>query len=143
MGGNGIGIEALAGAAADAFWNRHDAVRAAAPLRVRIAALPTRFAAVAAAVSALGELAWYATLGVGVAGGAVREVAATAAAVSAARAALVAEGGSLVVEDAPAELRAVVDPWGPLPAGFSIMQRLKQRFDPQGRLNPGRFVGGL
>jgi len=129
--------------AAAAFWRRHDAVRAAAPLRVRFAGLPTRFPEVAALVAGLGELAWYATLGVGFAGGAVADVAGAIATVNAARAALVAAGGSLVVEAAPAELRAAVDPWGPVPPSFAIMERLKRRFDPQGRLNPGRFVGGL
>ena len=58
-----------------------------------------------------------------------------------ARAALVAGGGSLVVEAAPAGL--ALEPWGPPPPSFAIMQRLKQRFDPERRLNPGRFVGGL
>jgi len=142
-----VEIAAAAGAPAEpldddagaAFWRRHDAVRTAAPLRVRAAALPSRFATVAALLAPIGELAWYATLGIGVAGGAGGD----AAAVSAARAALVAEGGSLVLEDAPAELRAAVDAWGPPPPGFVIMQRLKRRFDPEGRLNPGRFVGGL
>jgi len=129
--------------AAAAFWRRHDAVRAAAPLRVRVAGLPTRFPEVAALVSGLGEIAWYATLGVGFAGGAVADVARATATVNAARAALVAAGGSLVVEAAPAELRAAVDPWGPVPPSFAIMERLKRRFDPQGRLSPGRFVGGL
>ncbi len=138
----GAPAEQLTDDAAAAFWRRHDAVRAAAPLRVRVAALPTRFPAVAALVGGLGDLAWYATLGVGFAGGPVADVAGAAAAVTTARAALVAERGSLVVEAAPAELRAI-DPWGPLPPSFSVMERLKRRFDPDGRLNPGRFVGGL
>ena len=137
----GTPAEPLADEAAAAFWRRHDAVRTAGPVRVRVAALPSRLAAVAAPLAAVGELAWYATLGVGFAAGAMR--AAAAGAVSAARAALVAEGGSLVIEDAPAELRAAVDAWGPPPPAFSLMQRLKRRFDPDGRLNPGRFVGGL
>jgi len=139
----GTAADRLAEADAAAFWRRHDAVRAAAPLRVRVAGLPTRFAAVAALVSRLGDFAWYATLGVGFAGGPAGDLAATTAAITGARAQLVADGGSLVVEAAPAELRAAIDPWGPPPGSFAIMQRLKQRFDPDGRLNPGRFVGGL
>jgi len=138
-GATGSPAAALSGAGAAAFWSRHDAIRAAAPLRVHVAALPTRFAAVAALVSRFGDVAWYATLGIGFAGGATGDP----AIVTAARAALVAEGGSLVVEAAPAALRSTVDPWGPLPSAFAIMRRLKQRFDPEGRLNPGRFVGGL
>jgi glycolate oxidase FAD binding subunit len=136
-------VEPLSEALAAAFWRRHEDVRAAAPLRIRIAGLPTRFPAVAALVSGLGSFAWYPTVGTGFAGGAVDDVTAAIATVTAARAQLVAEGGSLVVEAAPAALRASVDPWGPLPSAFAIMQRLKQRFDPEGRLNPGRYVGGL
>jgi glycolate oxidase FAD binding subunit len=149
----GLPAQPLTDEAAAAFWRRHDAVRTAAPLRVRVAALPTRFPEVAARLAGLGSLAWYATLGIGFAGGIDRGAGSTGgtttggaasatAAILAARAALVAEGGSLVVEDAPAELRSI-EPWGPPPPAFAIMQRLKQRFDPDGRLNPGRFVGGL
>jgi len=36
-----------------------------------------------------------------------------------------------------------VDVWGPEPPGFQVMRRLKERFDPWGVLNPGRFIGGL
>ena len=132
--------EPLSDDAAAAFWRRHDAVRTAAPLRVRAAALPTRFAEVAAQLAALGPQAWYATLGVGFAGGDV-DPAVAAPAITAARAALAAGGGSLVIEEAPAGLG--IDPWGPPPPSLAIMQRLKRRFDPDGRLNPGRFVGGL
>jgi glycolate oxidase FAD binding subunit len=135
----GGSAEELDDAAAAGFWRHHDAIRTAGPVRVRVAALPARFAEIDAQLAGLGPLAWYATLGLGFAGGAAGD----AAAVSAARAALVAGGGSLVIEEAPAELRAAVDPWGPVPSGFAIMQRLKRRFDPDGRCNPGRFVGGL
>jgi glycolate dehydrogenase FAD-binding subunit len=139
----GARAEQLDDAAAAAFWRRHDQVRTAAPLRLRVAGLPTRLASIAALVALLGDFTWYATLGLGFAGGAMHDLATTVAAVTAARAALVAEGGSLVLEEAPPQLRAAIDPWGPVPPAFSIMERLKRRFDPEGRLNPGRFVGGL
>jgi glycolate oxidase FAD binding subunit len=135
--------EPLADAAAAEFWRRHDAVRTASPLRVRVAGLPTRFPAIAPRIAAFGDMAWYATLGLGFAGGAVRDAAAAASALTTARAALEGDGGSLVVEAAPADLRASVEPWGSPPRSFAIMKQLKQRFDPDGRLNPGRFVGGL
>jgi glycolate oxidase FAD binding subunit len=51
--------------------------------------------------------------------------------------------GALVLEKAPAELRAAVDVWGEPRPDFALMRRLKQQFDPQGILNPGRFVGGV
>ena len=50
-------------------------------------------------------------------------------------------GGTVVVESsAPIE---GVDPWGPTGDGFAVMHGLKREYDPQGLLNPGRFLGGL
>lgn len=51
-------------------------------------------------------------------------------------------GGSLVVLDAPAAVKEVVDTWGPVPA-IDLMRRVKDQFDPDRRLAPGRFVGGI
>jgi len=57
---------------------------------------------------------------------------------------LSAEGGSLVVERAPLELKRAADVWGPVPEpALTVMRRLKAEFDPRGILNRGRFVGGL
>jgi glycolate oxidase FAD binding subunit len=50
--------------------------------------------------------------------------------------------GSAVLLQAPAELRAAVDAWGPVP-GLALMHRVKDQFDPEHRLAPGRFVGGI
>ena len=48
------------------------------------------------------------------------------------------------LEAAPAAVRAVVDPWGPVePGAFALMRGLKDEFDAKRVLNPGRFVGGL
>jgi glycolate oxidase FAD binding subunit len=55
-----------------------------------------------------------------------------------------AEGGSLVIERAPVELKHAAHVWGPVPEpALTVMKRLKAEFDPRGILNPGRFVGGL
>lgn len=51
-------------------------------------------------------------------------------------------GGSAVVVDAPAAVKAAVDVWGPIPA-LDLMRRVKDQFDPDHRLSPGRFVGGI
>jgi glycolate oxidase FAD binding subunit len=53
-------------------------------------------------------------------------------------------GTTAVVLDAPADLRAELDPWGPCDSGaLALMRRVKARFDPAGVCNPGVFVGGI
>ena len=47
-----------------------------------------------------------------------------------------------VVLDAPAEVRAELDPWDARD-GVELMRRVKRRFDPEGILNPGVFAGGI
>jgi glycolate oxidase FAD binding subunit len=134
---------------AEAFWLRQDAVRTEGRLRVRIAALPTQLAEVQDRLAPLlaglraPSFAWYATLGIGFASGEPEAAGLIGQALEAARAGALRLGGSLVVEAAPAAVRASFDAWGPPPSAFFIMQGLKQRFDPERRLNAGRFVGGL
>jgi glycolate oxidase FAD binding subunit len=58
------------------------------------------------------------------------------------RAVAARHGGTVVVVDAPDEVKASVDVWGPVPA-LDLMRRVKDQFDPDHRLAPGRFVGGI
>ncbi|MEE6257889.1 FAD-binding oxidoreductase [Plantactinospora sonchi] len=53
-----------------------------------------------------------------------------------------AAGGHAVVLTAPDRVRDRVDLWGPVD-GLDLMRRVKARFDPEARLAPGRFVGGI
>jgi glycolate oxidase FAD binding subunit len=48
-----------------------------------------------------------------------------------------------VLLDAPAAVRASVDPWGPAPESVALMARIKERFDPARIFRPGAFVGGI
>jgi glycolate oxidase FAD binding subunit len=68
--------------------------------------------------------------------------AAVAAFVKALRDAAPAWQGSVVVLVAPPPVRSDVDSWGPVPA-LDLMRRVKERFDPDALLAPGRFVGGI
>ncbi|WP_107774916.1 FAD-binding oxidoreductase [Nocardioides sediminis] len=58
------------------------------------------------------------------------------------RQACASNGGTAVVVDAPAAVKAAIDVWGPVPA-LELMRRVKDQFDPDHRLSPGRFVGGI
>ena len=48
--------------------------------------------------------------------------------------------GSLVLLAAPSEVMTAVGAWGTSPGTIEVMRRLKRAFDPDGILNPGRFV---
>jgi glycolate oxidase FAD binding subunit len=52
-------------------------------------------------------------------------------------------GGSAIVLQTPGSLRGKVNVWGPDPNALDLMREIKQRFDPERILNPGRFVGGI
>jgi glycolate oxidase FAD binding subunit len=142
--------DALSDADARAFWERHDVSRSAGPLRARVAMLPSAFEEFSERVlpalrAAYSEAAFavYPTLGISFFSGVPSGANAAGAAIAKARNFLSPSGGSLVLEEAPDGVRALVDPWGPPPPSFALMRSLKERLDPGARLNPGRFVGGI
>ena len=63
-------------------------------------------------------------------------------AVNQARSVIVEAGGALTIERQPASGHQV-DAWGFDAPDLALMRRLKAVFDPEGILNPGRFVGEL
>ena len=58
------------------------------------------------------------------------------------RAELERRAGSLVVAQRPAGMTDF-DAWGNAGDALPLMSAVKWQFDPQGTLNPGRFVGGI
>jgi glycolate oxidase FAD binding subunit len=147
---NAAVCDALDEASAAAFWARHDAARTAGPLRAKVAMLPSAFEEffesvlpTLRAVFSEGAFATYPTLGISFFSGVPSDDVAAAAAIASVRGFLATAGGSLVLEDAPDGVRAHTDPWGPPPSSFALMRELKDRLDPEGRLNSGRYVGGI
>jgi len=80
---------------------------------------------------------WWASPGAGIAHWAI---ATDAQSVTAMRAKVEAAGGTLVMLAAPDDFMREVGSWGTAPATIDIMRRIKTAFDPDGTLNPGRFV---
>ena len=71
------------------------------------------------------------------------DVADAARNLQAARAALEPLGANLTIDQAPLELKRLIDIWGPAGPGARLMHRVKDEFDPQHILNPGRYVDGI
>jgi glycolate oxidase FAD binding subunit len=90
------------------------------------------------------DVALAAHAGVGVTYAALRGAPeALVSSVEEARGRLVRRGGSVVVLEAPLEVKRRVDVWGPVGDALPLMRRVKERFDPAGTMSPGRFVGGI
>jgi glycolate oxidase FAD binding subunit len=55
----------------------------------------------------------------------------------------VRRGGSVVVRKASPSTKSRLEAWGPPGDYLGLLRRVKDKFDPGGNLNPGRFVGGI
>jgi glycolate oxidase FAD binding subunit len=134
---------------AQTWWMRQDDARLRGELRVKVAALPNQIEEILPRLDAVREqlsearFVWYASLGLGFLSGTPSDLTAAARALAEARSQLQKAGGTLVLQGASPTIRRTIGEWGTNPDAFSIMQRMKERFDPQQRLNPGRFVGGI
>jgi glycolate oxidase FAD binding subunit len=144
------GVGAVAAAEpGDAVRAAHDRARKGGDLRATATFAPAQLAslertALAPLAAALGgTCVLYPTAGIAYVSGDAGDVASAVFALTQARNALELSGGTLVLAAAPADVRAGVDVFGTLPGAFDLMRAIKQRFDPDRRLNPGRFVGRL
>jgi glycolate oxidase FAD binding subunit len=123
------------------------AVQAAGPLRVRIAALPTRLPAAAARLrEAGGALLVHPARGLAWARfpleGPADERGVDRALRAATRAAAEAEGARRI-EEAPVAAREGREVFGGVAPTLALERALKHQYDPAALLNPGRFAGGL
>jgi glycolate oxidase FAD binding subunit len=75
--------------------------------------------------------------------GRTEQVEAFAGEVTRTRERLAGRHGTLVIVEAPPALKRAVDVWGPPGDAIELMRRVKRQFDPDRRLSPGRFVGGI
>ncbi|MGW4638709.1 FAD-binding oxidoreductase [Sphaerisporangium sp. NPDC004334] len=150
LGGAPVASELLGGAPVasepPSWWGRLPGEEFLLELRVRPAFAVPALAAVARAAREAGDLPVHVR---GSAASAVLHLALPSDAaparagtfVSVLRSDLAAHGGRLVVWTAPADAADRLDRWGPAGAA-TLMRRVKERFDPGGRLSPGRLPTG-
>jgi len=148
-------VQQIAGsmAASDApanAWTSHQAIwdGATPALLTKFSVLPAQFAAVCALVersAGAQSLAWKIVVQSVGAGYARLEGSEQGlrTALLAMRDELAKMGGTLVALGCPVAVKRGLDVWGPPSDAQPLMVRIKQRFDPDGTLNPGRFIGGI
>ncbi|HVT61165.1 MAG TPA: FAD-binding oxidoreductase [Thermoanaerobaculia bacterium] len=137
------------------IWTSHQAIwdGAAPALVARLSVLPARIAAVCALIersAAARSLAWQMVVQ-GVGAGYVRlegDEPALRTTLLALREELAGTGetkpgGTIVALGCPLAVKRGLDVWGPASDAQPVMVRIKQRFDPDGTLSPGRFLGGI
>jgi hypothetical protein len=56
---------------------------------------------------------------------------------------LLAVADTVTIVAAPQPWKRGLDVWGRLPDGFEVMRSLREQFDPNRTVNPGRYAGYL
>jgi glycolate oxidase FAD binding subunit len=56
---------------------------------------------------------------------------------------VIGQEGRLVIARAPRAFKERLEVWGDPPPGLPLMRSIKNALDPNGILNPGRFLGGI
>ncbi len=131
----------------------HDAARARVEaLRVRgarlkVTALPSKLGQLqleVARVTRVGDrpcATWVARAGIGIAHVGLSEL--DQALLAEIRSCADAAGGTCVIEAGADNLKTPDLAWGTTRADFRVMTRIRDEFDPNRTINPGRYVGGL
>jgi FAD/FMN-containing dehydrogenase len=76
-------------------------------------------------------------------GGAQLGVEAVRALIQSVREAVSSEGGNMVVETCPPSAKAGLDVWDDVGDQITVMRALKDQYDPERILSPGRYAGGI
>ena len=114
---------------------------------LKITCLPTKLAAIIQGIAALNAMPEHTAACVADPVGIITAAITTAPELLAIliadlRSRLLSTGGAVVILQRGV-LPPTADIWGPPPAPLEVMRSIKQEFDPQRLLNPGKFVGGL
>jgi glycolate oxidase FAD binding subunit len=113
------------------------------PLALRAAVLPSAVAEVLAAMSQMPAAELSSAVCAGVVRCAASDGVASRNVLDGARRIVESAGGTVFVERVPLEIKREIDVFGQPRADWAIMRRLKEEFDPSGRLSPGRFAGRI
>jgi len=144
----GITTRPLDDAEADAAWQADASAVVGGPDEtvLRISGLPSDFGRLAEQARRLADqsgldLAVVSSVALGIHTVRLRHGTAQdhASAVQGLRGAALAQGASVLLRSRPPELDDLVDALGPPPSAVQLLRRVKQQFDPAGRLAPGRF----
>jgi len=138
----------LAGGDEALLWERHNLLRTGGDVRARATFLPAAGPGIVAALRPLadvlagGAILQYPTLGIAFVTGTLEDPVATAAALAGARRAVAPGNGAVVLAAAPTVLREQAGVFGTVPPAAAVMRRLRELFDPEDLLAPGRLPEG-
>jgi glycolate oxidase FAD binding subunit len=139
-----LGAELAAADALQQLRLRQHGPTAEGGLRFRLGALPSELRRVVEGLFAEGgEVVAHPGLRLVYAGFAARAPAAAEALFDAVARMTGADSGGVVCEAAPLALKRARDVFGDTASLLPLLRALKQRFDPEGVLSPGRFAGRL
>jgi glycolate oxidase FAD binding subunit len=143
---NGAATTIVAGADETSLWEAHERrIWEGEGAVIKLTLLPTDLIATLAWLASTGE-AWEMIGRAGVGALLLRadgDAAAQARVLTGLRARFAPGRGSAVLVRGSETLKGLVDVWGPPGDSLPLMRAVKQRFDPDGLLNPGRGPFGL